>query len=167
MQPEMIDLISAVLAVAAGSPAQLSDPVQACEIQTQAWCLVQSGTLFDVTSIDYNKRVWTLRNKMFESASVRILEDRGCSSYPSDFQRKSEGLHTSTLDGSQKYVIKWSLHKDDSCNLYIEIPVVNNTKNIIAYEVMLRDLKACLSQHCDGPNLAATPSGETAHIRRK
>jgi hypothetical protein len=160
----MIDLITTVLAAAAVSPAQPSEPMQVCEIQTQAWCLVQSGTLFDVTTTDYNKRVWTLRDKMFGSASITIVEDRACSSYPSDIQHKSEGPQAPALGGNQKYVIIWKLHKDDSCNLSIEIPMIKGVKNIIAYEVVIRDLKACPDVRCTGPSVAGTPVMRTTRI---
>jgi hypothetical protein len=93
---------------------------------------------------------------MLGSTRIRIVEDRGCSSYQSDVQSRSEGLGLSTLDGSRKYIITWRLHKDNSCTLSIEIPVSNGIKDGLAYELVLRGLYACTDERCSGPSLGET-----------
>jgi hypothetical protein len=122
-----------------------------------AWCLVQAGIHFDVTTVDNERRVWTLRSRSIGAASVRIVEDRGCSSYPSDIQSKSEGPGRSALDGSAKYVIRWKLHKDDSCNLSVEVPMVDGARNALAYELAVSGLNACTDDRCTGPSLKSSP----------
>ncbi len=163
----MIDLLMTALAAAVVASPKLAEPVQRCEIRTQAWCLVQSGTLFDVETIDYNKRVWMLRDKMFGSERIRIVEDRACSSHPSNAQKKLEGLQAASLDGSHKYVIMWQLHREGTCNLSIEIPLTNGVRNPVIYEVVLSALKACQDEGCAGPTLGATPSVEAPHTHPK
>src|SRR3954466_4521706 len=101
----MIALVATALAVAAAPHTKPSEPMTACEVRTRAWCLLQSGIYFDVTTVDNDKRVWTLRDSMLGRTTIRIVEDRGCSSYPSNVQWRSEAPGHPAPDGSGKYVI--------------------------------------------------------------
>src|SRR3954470_8465610 len=117
----MIPLAAFALAFEAAPRLSNPAPIQSCQIRTQAWCLLGDPALFDVTTVSTDKRVWTFRGSYLGSAGIRVVEDRGCSSYPSDIQTRSEGLSSSFVDGSSRYVIAWTLHKDGSCTLRIEI----------------------------------------------
>lgn len=151
----MIDAALMALALAA-APQAAAGPMQRCDIRTQAWCLVQAGIHFDVITANNEMRVWTLRSRSIGTATVRIVEDRGCSSYPSDIQSKSEGPGRSAVDGSARYVIRWKLHKDGSCNLSIEIPIADGVRDGLAYELAVSGLDACTDDRCTGPSLKSS-----------
>lgn len=165
MRTGMIHLAATALALAAAPQASNAAPMQRCDLRTQAWCLLQAGIYFDVRTVDNERRVWTLRGPFLGAEQIRIVEKRGCSSYPSDVQLRSEGPGCSALDGSSKHLISWTLHKDNSCTLVIEIPATNGVRNVPAYELALSALKACTDERCAGPSLAATPSAGAARRR--
>src|SRR3954462_12084665 len=143
----MIHLAVAALALAA-PPRPNPEPMQLCEIRTQAWCLVHGGTRFDIKTVDNSTRIWALRDCKLGATTIRVIESRGCSSYPSDIQTKSEGVGASTVDGVKKYIISWKLHRDNSCTLFIEVPLINGDKDPIAYEILLSGLLACTAEGC-------------------
>lgn len=154
----MIEFAISALALAASTEGQKAEPIQRCEIRTQAWCLVQGGTYFDVTTLDNDTRVWTLRDRMLGLETIRITEDRACGSYPSDIQEKSEALVMSPANGRSKYIITWSLHRDGSCSLRFELPVTGRKPNEIAYFLVGSIFTACTWDRCPGISLAATPT---------
>ncbi len=156
----MIQLVIYGLALGASHPSGKSEPTQACEIRTQAWCLLQDGTHFDVTTVDSTKRIWTLRDNILGSETIRIIEDRACGSYPSDIQEKSEVLVPSKTNGLSKYLITWNLHRDGSCSLRFELPVTNRKPNEIAYFIVGSIFTACTWDRCPGMSLAATPEAK-------
>lgn len=153
----MMSLAATALALVAIPEPQGAEPVQACDIRTQAWCMIQTTTHFDVTTIDNNTRVWTLRSRMLGSETIRIVEDRACGSYPSDIQEKSEALMAPEADGRRKYVITWKLHRDGSCSLRFELPVAGRKRNETAYFLVGSIFTACTWERCPGISLAATP----------
>lgn len=152
----MIEFAIYALATAQSRVPTNSEPVQVCQIRTQAWCMVQTATLFDVTTVDDKKRVWSLRDNMMGSETVRVIEDRSCGSYPSDIQEKSEQLILSRVGGRSRYVILWKLHRDGSCSLRFELPVVGRKPNEIAYFLVGSIFSACTWDRCPSVSLAVT-----------
>lgn len=153
----MIHTIVYGLTLAASSPSGASEPMQACQLKTQAWCLVQGATHFDVFTVSDRTRVWILRDAILGGEKVRIIEDRACGSYPSDMQEKTELMETRRASEQQKYIITWKLHKSGSCSLRFELPVINNKPNEIAYYLVGSVFVACTRYQCPAVSLAATP----------
>lgn len=156
----LIYFTAILLGLAASPLSQSATPAQVCEIRTPSWCMIRSGLYFDARTINKSQRLWTLRGPYLEKEMINIVEDRACSSGHSDFQLRRESVGASKVDGTKKYIITWILRKDESCKMTIEIPVNENKKSEIAYELALRALKACADDRCSGPNLAASLSSK-------
>lgn len=152
----MMDIATLPMAIFLAASANNAEPVSMCEIRTQAWCMIQGTTHFDVTTVDNDTRVWLLRSKMLPLDTIRVVESRACSSYPADIQEKSEALMALGSGAGSKYVITWKLHRDGSCVLRFELPVVGRRPNEIAYYLVGSSFNACSWDKCPGISLALT-----------
>jgi hypothetical protein len=147
-----------IMSMSAGWMGQSATPVQTCELRTEAWCLLRSGVRVDERTVDNDRRLWDFHGSYLGDAHVTMMEDRGCSAASSDFQSRSEREAPSAIDGTPKYIVEWKLRRDGSCTLRLEIPIKDGKKDPVAYDFVVRGLRACMDRSCSGPSLLETPA---------
>jgi hypothetical protein len=128
-------------------------PIEACDVQTRAWCLIRSGVFFDEGTLDNDSRLWTFYGGYLGDKRIRMTESRACSSTFAQDPRRLRDIERVNEVGENQLVVKWRLNAQ-ACEIMFEVPLKDGVRDESVYYFITSSIRACTVSQCPGPSLS-------------